>query len=84
MPHVFDRFRRVDTSTERSTDGLGLGLGIVSHLTALHGGTVSADSPGVGKGATFTVMLPIFKSISAVKPEISSDTALQLPHFGSR
>jgi len=84
LPHVFDRFRRVDTSTERSTDGLGLGLGIVSHLTALHGGTVSADSPGVGKGATFTVMLPIFKSISAVKPEISSDTALQLPHFGSR
>ncbi len=59
LPHVFDRFRRVDNSTERSTDGLGLGLAIVSHLTRLHGGTVAASSPGVGQGATFTVVLPL-------------------------
>lgn len=59
LPHVFDRFRRVDSSTERSTDGLGLGLAIASHLTRLHGGTVAASSPGVGQGATFTVTLPL-------------------------
>lgn len=76
LPHIFDRFRRADSSTTRSTDGLGLGLAIVSHLTRLHNGAVSASSPGVGQGATFTVMLPVFESISndfdsAITPEVA-------------
>jgi len=59
LPYVFERFSQLDTSTRRVHGGLGLGLAIVRHLTELHGGTVKADSPGEGRGATFTVTLPV-------------------------
>ena len=59
LPHVFDRFRQADQKTSRHHGGMGLGLAIVRHLVELHGGTVRAASEGEGKGATFTVMLPI-------------------------
>jgi signal transduction histidine kinase len=59
LPRVFDRFRQADSSTTRSFGGLGLGLAIVRHLVELHGGTVSAQSDGVGKGATFTATFPL-------------------------
>ena len=59
LPHIFDRFRQVDSSTTRAHGGLGLGLAIVRHLVEGHGGTVSVSSEGEGKGATFTVSLPI-------------------------
>jgi signal transduction histidine kinase len=59
LPQVFDRFRQLDSSTTRKHGGLGLGLAIVRHLTELHGGTVEAQSPGEGKGATFIVRLPV-------------------------
>ena len=59
LPHVFDRFRQADQKTSRQHGGMGLGLAIVRHLVELHGGTVNAASEGEGKGATFTVMLPI-------------------------
>ncbi len=59
LPRVFDRFRQADSSTTRSFGGLGLGLAIVRHLVELHGGTVSADSKGVGKGATFSASFPL-------------------------
>ncbi len=61
LPHVFDRFRQADSTTTRSYGGLGLGLAIVRHLVELHGGTVQAESPGEGKGATFTVKLPLLE-----------------------
>jgi signal transduction histidine kinase/ActR/RegA family two-component response regulator len=59
LQHVFDRFRQADSSSTRAHGGLGLGLAIVRHLVELHGGTVEAESAGEGKGATFTVRLPV-------------------------
>jgi signal transduction histidine kinase/DNA-binding response OmpR family regulator len=56
---IFDRFKQVDSSITRAHGGLGLGLSIVRHLVEAHGGTVSAASEGPGKGALFTVVLPI-------------------------
>jgi len=60
LPYVFDRFRQEDARFNRQHGGLGLGLAIVRHLVELHGGTVSAESPGLGQGATFTVVVPVF------------------------
>ena len=59
LPFVFDRFRQADSSSTRKHNGLGLGLAIVRHLAELHGGTVTVSSEGGGKGATFTVTLPL-------------------------
>ncbi len=59
LPHVFDRFRQAEGSISRRQGGLGLGLAVVRHLVELHGGSVTAESPGRGKGATFTVELPL-------------------------
>ena len=60
LPFVFDRFRQGRKAEGgRSKPGLGLGLAIARHLVELHGGTLRADSGGVGLGATFTVALPI-------------------------
>ena len=61
MPQVFNRFSQEDTSNTRANGGLGLGLAIVRHLVEQHGGTVEARSAGVGKGATFSVTLPLAK-----------------------
>jgi signal transduction histidine kinase len=59
LPHVFERFRQEDATTTRQHGGLGLGLSIVRELTELHGGSVSVASDGHGRGATFTVTLPL-------------------------
>src|SRR5215510_2268793 len=59
LPFVFDRFRQGETSVSRRYGGLGLGLAIVRHIIELHGGVVRAESLGDGRGATFTVELPL-------------------------
>lgn len=58
ITHVFERFRQEDASMTRRHGGLGLGLSIVKHLVEQHGGTVHAESPGEGLGASFTIELP--------------------------
>jgi signal transduction histidine kinase/ActR/RegA family two-component response regulator len=59
LPYVFDRFVQSESSTTRRHGGLGLGLAIVKQLTTLHGGTVRAESDGAGRGARFTIALPL-------------------------
>lgn len=58
LPHLFDRFYRADASRTHDTGGSGLGLAIVKALVEIHQGKILADSPGLNKGSTFTVMLP--------------------------
>jgi signal transduction histidine kinase len=77
LPYVFDRFRQADSSMTRSHGGLGIGLTIVRHIVELHGGSVSAHSPGLGLGATFIVTLPISPlaastSVPAADPQKSA------------
>lgn len=59
LPFIFDRFRQAGGANTRRFAGLGLGLALVKHLVELHGGTVHAESPGEGQGASFTVKLPV-------------------------
>jgi len=59
LPFIFERFTQADSSSTRAHSGLGLGLALVKHLVELHGGSVDAQSPGEGKGATFVVRLPL-------------------------
>jgi PAS domain S-box-containing protein len=79
LPYVFDYFRQADSATTRTCGGLGLGLAIVRHLVELHGGTVHADSPGEGQGATFTVRLPLMTIHSQANQDSGqSDNSPQL------
>jgi signal transduction histidine kinase/CheY-like chemotaxis protein len=59
LPYVFERFRQADSTTTRQHGGLGLGLAIARHLVEIHGGTINAESGGEGRGATFTIRLPL-------------------------
>jgi PAS domain S-box-containing protein len=59
LPFVFDYFRQADSTSTRNFGGLGLGLAIVRNIIEIHGGIVKADSHGEGKGAIFTVSLPL-------------------------
>src|SRR5690349_15012174 len=59
LPYVFDRFRQAEPSISRKQGGLGLGLAVVRHLVELHGGSISAESAGLGEGSVFAVELPL-------------------------
>ncbi|MEP6915310.1 MAG: ATP-binding protein, partial [Acidobacteriota bacterium] len=83
MPFAFDRFRQADQSVTRGHGGLGLGLSIVKHLLELHGGTVHAESPGLGCGATFRVSLPIPAMIE-LPPERRAGEPRQRDEFAIR
>lgn len=83
LPHIFERFRQGDSSTVRGYRGLGLGLAIAKHIVEMHGGTIRAESAGVGRGALFTLILPAVreesnppltpKSPQAKSPHCSAD-----------
>lgn len=80
LPHVFDRFRQANATASRKHGGLGLGLAIVKQLIELHGGSVRAESPGPGQGASFTIHLPISAVSGGNYREslTANDTALDL------
>ena len=68
LDHVFDRFRQADASTTRKHGGLGIGLSIARHLAELHGGNLKVSSPGVGKGSSFTLSLPMLSAHHHTEP----------------
>jgi PAS domain S-box-containing protein len=68
LPHVFERFRQGESSTTRTVGGVGLGLAIVRSLVELHGGQVQAESDGSGKGARFTITLPLASAPRSPRP----------------
>ncbi len=61
LPRLFQPFMQADATLDRSKGGLGLGLALIKGLVEIHGGSVSAESEGLGRGATFTVRLPLRK-----------------------
>jgi CheY-like chemotaxis protein len=73
LPFVFDRFRQADGTSTRSHMGLGLGLAIVRHVVEMHGGTVVAQSAGLGRGATFVVTLPLAGEIEGQPRGVLAD-----------
>jgi signal transduction histidine kinase len=79
LPHVFDRFRQADASIHGRYGGLGLGLAIVKHLVELHGGSVSAQSPGEGGGATFVLRLPLMAPLAEPLPARPLAMSAELP-----
>jgi signal transduction histidine kinase len=76
LPHIFERFRQGEDVAVQRQSGLGLGLSITRHIVEMHGGTVSASSPGPGKGATFTIRLPLHTAVAA--DDTVRDTAIRV------
>jgi len=75
LDDIFEMFIQADSSLERSTAGLGVGLSLARKLVELHGGSIHAESAGEGKGSTFTVTLPVLASASVAKPQAEVQAA---------
>ena len=80
LPHAFEHFKQASQGSTRTHGGLGLGLAIVSHIVHAHGGSVAAESGGLGKGATFTVVLP---RVVEVELPVPAPDERPTPAFGS-
>ncbi len=79
LPHIFDFFVQAETGTDRASNGLGIGLALVSRLVELHGGSIAAASPGLNRGSEFTIRVPLAPASplesqpsSMVEPEVTA------------
>ncbi|MEH2196211.1 MAG: ATP-binding protein [Nostoc sp.] len=79
LPYVFDYFRQADSTSTRNFGGLGLGLAIVRNIIEIHGGIIKAKSEGEGKGAIFTVSLPLLPDESLSLKDEQNDSAFLIP-----
>jgi signal transduction histidine kinase len=79
LPYVFEHFRQEDGATTRKFGGLGLGLAIVRQIVEMHGGRVSVESAGENQGATFTVQIPLIRTVVDALPDPSPSTAASHP-----
>ncbi len=82
LPHVFDRFRQQEATATRRYSGLGLGLALVRHLVMAHGGVVTAHSDGEGRGASFSLRLPVYDEHQPRRPSLERHTPI--PNSASR
>jgi len=73
LPTIFYMFAQGEHSAERTQTGLGVGLALARQLVQLHGGTIKADSAGLGRGSTFTVELPVMAALTAQRPDAVFD-----------
>lgn len=81
LGHVFEQFGQLDTSTEKSKGGLGVGLYLARALVLMHGGTIEVCSPGLGKGSEFTAKLPLHEapgSLAQTSPNPGTTSTLSL------
>ena len=76
LPRIFELFTQVETSLDRSQGGLGLGLAVVRNIIERHGGSVVAESPGLGQGSEFIVRLPLAATAVTVAEEPTGPTVL--------
>ena len=86
LAEVFEMFTQVNRTLERSQGGLGIGLALVKRLVEFHGGTITAESPGLGQGSTFTVRLPLVDDCASrtVKRSTAETPSVQPPMSGRR
>jgi CheY-like chemotaxis protein len=78
LPRLFNPFSQADeTAVMRSQGGLGLGLAIARQLVELHGGSLRGESAGPGRGATFTIRLPVAQEIESLKPQAAGEPVLE-------
>jgi PAS domain S-box-containing protein len=83
LPRVFDMFSQIDSGQEHTEGGIGIGLALVKGFVELHGGSVAAKSPGLGRGSEFIVSLPALPADSASPPRVAPARAqAPLPHTG--
>lgn len=75
LPHIFEMFRQVDSTQERSHGGLGIGLTLVKNLVEMHFGTVEVRSDGAGRGSEFVLRLPVAQAPEKLSTDPVSETA---------